>query len=160
MSDTEDTRGKAIEETLNFAFGQSIHDLSRGLNDVLGRLGGFLELPRQDVEQLTELGRTVIQEGDVGEVAERIRARPGASDLAVTIAIIMQGVEFSSPEDAKAARERMLGTVFGAFAGVRTRRMREAVLGAMGGALAVTTYRGLHDMLKEDPSAWRAWSEM
>jgi len=147
-------------EGLNDTFDIIIRDLSRGLNDIVGRLGAFLELPRQDVEQLLELGRTVIHEGDVGKVAERIRARQDASDLALVIATMMQGVKISSPEDAKAARERMLGALFGAFVGIRTGRMREAVLGAMGGALAFSVYPILHEMLKENELSWRQWSEM
>ena len=160
MSDTEDPRAEELVEGLNSAFEQSLQVLHRGLNDTVGRLGGNLRLPMQDIDQLIELGRTVIHEGDVGKVAERIRVRQSASDLALVIATMMQGVEFSSPEEAKAARERMLGALFGAFVGIRTGRMREAVLGAMGGALAFSIYPILHEMLKENELSWRQWSEM
>jgi hypothetical protein len=165
VSDPEDTREEAedlraeeIEETLEFAFRQSVEDFSRGLSQTLGRLR-VVGLSTRDVEELRELVQMVIQKGDVDEVAERIMARQGASTLALTIASIMRGVEVSSEEGAKAARERLLATLLGAFAGLGTGRRRDAVLGAMGGALAVTTSSVIQERVERTLGSWRRWSE-
>jgi len=157
VSDTEDKRAEAALEGVTFAFRQSIEDSMRGLRYPLRRLS-IVGLTERDAKELTELGQIVIQEGDVGEVAERIRARPGASPLAVTIASLVEG--FANRQDAKEARELMLGALFGAYAGLGTRQMMDAVLGAIGGALAVTTYPVVQERLKERSLSWREWSEL
>jgi hypothetical protein len=165
VSDPEDTREEAediraeeLGETLESGFRQSFQDFPEGLGQTLGRLR-IVGLSTRDVEELGELGQMVIQKGDVEEVAKRIRARQGASTLALTIAIIMQDVEVSSQEGAKAARERLLATLLGAFAGLRTRRRRDAVLGAMGGALAVATSPVVQERVEQSLGSWRRWSE-
>ncbi len=154
----EDIRAEEIRETLDFAFRKSFEDFPQGLGQTLGRLRGGGLSPR-DEEELRELVQMVIQQRDVDRVAERIMARQGASTLALTIAIIMQGVEVSSQEGAKAARERLLATLLGAFTGVGTGRRRAAVLGAMGGALAVTASPVVQERVERSLGSWRQWSE-
>jgi hypothetical protein len=155
VSDTENPRADELVQSLRPAFSQILDDAPRGLDDVVARLGFRLQIPRQEMAQLVDLGFAVVHERDVGQVrkaTERIRARQDASDLALFIATTMQGVDFSSGKAAKAARERMLGALFGAFVGLRNaegldgpRRTREAVVGAMGGVLAFTAYQTLGD---------------
>ena len=53
----------------------------------------------------------------------------------------------------------MLGAIFGAYAGLESRQMGEAILGAIGGALAATTYSDLQKHLKESEVSWKEWSE-
>jgi hypothetical protein len=157
VSDTENPRADELVEGLSPAFSQIMHDAPHGLDDVVARLGSRLQIPRQDMELLVQLGQAVMHERDVGQVrqaTERIRARQDASDLALFIATVMQDVDFSSRKAAKAARERMLGALFGAFVGLRNaegldrpRRTREAVVGAMGGVLAFVAYQTLGDRI-------------
>jgi hypothetical protein len=163
VSDTQDIWQEA-GEVYDFAINFSVQDSFRALRYPLLRINDLLRLPEQEpkeglrgAEELTELGQIVIQEGDVGEVADRIRERQDASPLAVAIASIVQ----ASGGD----RRAMLGAVFGAYAGLESSQIRgydphvRAVLGAIGGALAVTTYTQLQGQLEARSLSWREWSE-
>ena len=78
--------------------------------------------------------------------------------LAAAIASIVRYVELSSGgED---TREAMLGAVFGAYAGLESRQVGEAVQGAISGALAATTYTKLQEILESRSLSWREWSEI
>jgi hypothetical protein len=160
VSDAQDIWEEA-GEVYRSGIGFSIQDSALGLRYPLRRLGSLLRLPEQDREELTELGRIVIQEGDVGEVADRIRERQDASPLAVAVAAIVQEARFSGGGDTRGA---MLGAVFGAYAGLESSQTGDephvgAVLGAIGGALAVTTYTQLQEILEARSLSWREWSE-
>ena len=157
MAGSDDT-GKDAGEAYRFAIRHSIEDSTRGLRYPLLRLGSLLQLPERDREALAELGRIVIQKGDVEEVANRIRARGGVHPLAVAIASIVHDAELSSGgED---TREAMLGAVFGAYAGLESRQVGEAVQGAISGALAAATYTKLQETLEARSHSWREWSEI
>ena len=141
----------------------TIQDSEFGLRYPLLRLGSLLDLPEQEREELTELGRIVIQDGDVGEIAGRLRERQGASPLAVAIASIVQEARFFGGGDTRGA---LLGAVFGAYAGIDSSqtgddRAVRAVLGATGGALALTTHTQLQERLEARfrSLSWREWSE-
>jgi hypothetical protein len=128
----------------------------------LRRLRALLSLPEQDAQELTELGRIVIQ-GDVGEVTDRIRQRQDASPLALAIANIVREARLSGGEGRRGA---MLGAVFGAYAGLESSESEDdpqvrAVLGAIGGALALTAHTQLQEMLEARfrSLSWREWSE-
>ena len=157
MDGGEDTR-KDAGEVYSLAIRHSIEDSTHGLKYPLLRLGSLLRLPERDREALTELGRIVIQKGDVEEVANRLRERGGVHPLAAAIASIVRYVELSSGgED---TREAMLGAVFGAYAGLESRQVGEAVQGAISGALAATTYTKLQEILESRSLSWREWSEI
>jgi hypothetical protein len=96
-------------------------------------------------------------------VAERIRQWQDASSLAVAIANIVREARFSGGEDRRGA---MLGAIFGAYAGLQSSERPDdpqvrAVLGAIGGALALTTHAQLQEMLeaRSRSLSWREWSE-
>jgi len=89
VSDTQDI-GQEAGEVYRFGMGFAREDSQFGLRYPLRRLRALLRLPEQDAQELTELGRIVIQEGNVEEVADRIRQRQDASPLAVAIASIVQ----------------------------------------------------------------------
>jgi hypothetical protein len=138
-------------------------DAQFGLRYPLRRLRALLSLPEQDAQELTELGRIVIQGGDVGEVTDRLRQRQDASLLALAIANIVREARFSSGEDSRGA---LLGAVFGAYAGLESSESEDdpqvrAVLGAIGGALALTTHTQLQEMLEARfrSLSWREWAE-
>jgi hypothetical protein len=159
VSDTQNI-GEGAGEVYRQGLGLTIQDSTLGLRYPLRRLRAVLSLPEQDAQELTELGRIVIQEGDVVEVADRIKERPDASPLAVAIANIVQEARFSD------TRTAMLGAVFGAYAGLESSQIGDdpqvrAVLGAIGGALALTTHTQLQEMLEARfrSLSWREWSE-
>ena len=156
MSEAENTGAERKMKDFRFASVQSIEQMTRGLGHVVMPLASSLELPHPDLMELIQLGQAVIQERNVREVAERIKERRGATPLAVTVASFMQ--EFAGPANAREGRELLIGMLFGAYAGARRGQMDEAVAGAVGGAVAVTTYSVLQRMLKEDQDAWEAWS--
>jgi hypothetical protein len=161
VSDAQNPWGEA-GELYRFGIDLSIQDSEFGLRYPLLRLGSLLDLPEQEREELAELGRIVIQDGDVGEIAGRIMERQGASPLAVAIANIVQEARFFGGGDMRGA---MLGAVFGAYAGIDSSqtgddRAVRAVLGAIGGALAASTYTRLQDMLEARSLTWREWSEL
>ena len=160
MSDTQNPWEEA-GEVYRLAFNFSGQDSARGLRYSLIRLGSLLDIPGRDMEELSELGRTVIQEGDVGEVADRIRERRGTSPLAVAIASIVRNAKLSNGDP----RAAMLGAVFGAYAGLETSQIigqnprANAILGAIGGALSATTNTRLQEILEARSLSWREWSE-
>jgi hypothetical protein len=58
----------------------------------------------------------------------------------------------------------MLGAVFGAYAGLESSHIgadpqTRAVLGAIGGAVAATTYTELQKSLEARSLSWQEWSE-
>ena len=58
----------------------------------------------------------------------------------------------------------MLGAIFGAYAGLQSSEREDdpharAVLGAIGGAVAATTYTELQERLEARSLSWREWSE-
>jgi hypothetical protein len=128
-------------------------DARNGLGYPLRRLG-VVGLSQRDIEELTELGQAVFQDGDVHGIAKRIWERQGASPLAVAIANIVNSVEKHDK------REAVVGAIFGAYTRLESGRMREAVLGAIGGALAATTYSDLQDFLGESEMSWQRWAKM
>jgi hypothetical protein len=178
VSDTQDIWQEA-GEVYRFAIDFSVEDSARALRYPLLRLSNLLRLPEQEpkkglrgAEELTELGQIVIQGGDVVEAADRIIERQDASPLAVTIASIVRASAFGT-EDRR--RRAMLGAVFGAYGALKestqtggdphTKAVREqetisrAVLGAIGGAVAATTYQELQEILEARSLSWREWSE-
>ena len=155
--------GEEAGEVYRSGMGFARQDAQFGLRYPLRRLRALLSLPEQDAQQLTELGRIVIQGVDVGEVTDRIRQRQDASPLALAIANIVREARFSGGEDRRGA---MLGAVFGAYAGLESSESEDdpqvrAVLGAIGGALALTTHTQLQEMLEARfrSLSWREWSE-
>ena len=156
MSDTEDMRVDELLEAFfvtKFQKRLPFEDARRGFGYPLQRLS-LVGLSRRDMKELTELGEAVFQDGNVNEVVKRIWERQGASPLAVVIASIVNSVEKNDK------REAVVGAIFGAYAGLESRRMREAVLGAIGGALAATTYSDLQEFLEEVEISWQRWSKM
>jgi hypothetical protein len=156
MSDTEDIR---VGELLEAFFATKLQkrlpfeDARNGLGYPLRRLS-LVGLSPRDIEELTDLGQAVFQDGNVHEVAKRIWERQGASALAVVIANIVNSVE------KRDRREAVVGAFFGAYARLEPGRMREAVLGAIGGALAATTYSDLQDFLEEIEMSWQRWANI
>ena len=64
MSDTQDI-GREAGEVYRSGLHVSLDDSRRALKYPLHRLGSLLDLPDQDREELIELGRIVIQKGEV-----------------------------------------------------------------------------------------------
>jgi hypothetical protein len=163
VSDTRDIweeAGRVYGSALQLSF----QDSPNGLRYALLRLGSLLRLPDQDEEELAELGRVAIQEGDVKEAADRIRERQDASPLAVAIANIVEDARFFGEGGSGDTRGAMLGAVFGAYAGLPFSQTGEdfrarGVLMAIGGAVAITTYRRLQETLETRSLSWREYSE-
>ena len=167
VSDTQNI-GQEAGEVYHSAIHFSVNDATRALRYPLLRLNNLLRLPEQEpmeghraAEELTELGQIVTQGGDVVEVADRIRERPHASPLVVAIASIMRATA-GIPEDFR--RGAMLGAVFGAYTGLESSHIggdphARAVLGAIGGAVAATTYTEVQERLEARSLSWREWSE-
>jgi hypothetical protein len=159
VSDTQNI-GEEAGQVYRFGMNFALQDAQFGLRYPLRRLRALLSLPEQDAQELTELGQAVIQGGDVEGVADQIRQRQDASPLAIAIANIVQEARFSD------TRGAMLGAVFGAYAGLQSSEREDdpqarAVLGAIGGALALTTHTQLQEMLEARfrSLSWREWSE-
>jgi hypothetical protein len=94
-------------------------------------------LTRQDEEDLLELGRLAFLDADVTEHATKIKQRSDASPLAFAIADIL---DQAGRGNLKAV---MLGAVLGAYTSLRgvpeVDQSAVAVLGAIGGAVAMST---------------------
>jgi hypothetical protein len=158
MSDTQGT-GQEAGEVYRFAIDFSVEDSFRALRYPLLRLEALLEPEAgfRGAQELTELGQTVIQGGDVEAVANRIMERQDASPLALTIASIVR----ADPR----RKEPMLGAIFGAYAALQERSQTggdphaRAVLGAIGGAVAATTYNELQKTVGAGSRSWQEWSE-
>lgn len=135
----------------DFAIGLSFDDARNGLKYVLLRLS-LLGLSAEDQQELRELARLAFNELDLKNVATRITNTNTASPLAVAIADIVQraGEKSASSTSTKMA---MLGAVFGAYAVIREGRSNgesEGVLGAIAGAVAVSTGEFLQNMHQND----------
>lgn len=108
-------------------------------------------LTRDDVRDLTELGRLAFGESELAETVERIKARPESSRLALAIAdIVATGSPTAHP------REAMIGAVLGAYASLgRIKGADEltvATIGAIAGAVAVTTNNFIVEI--NDQQSW------
>jgi len=129
--------GNLYDNARNFAS----EDARLGLKYMLLRLS-LLGLSDHDQKQLRKLARLVFADADgaqeeAGQEAERIRSRKTASPLAVAITNIV-----SSASEKKMA---MLGTVFGAYAGLGRNNITSGILGAVGGGVACST----NDLLQQ-----------
>ncbi len=150
---------RAAGSTYHSAIDLSLEDGRNGLGYVLLRLS-VLGLTKQDQDQLRELAQRAYQELDVAESASRIRMRESASPLAVAIADIVD----DSPQGRK--RMAMAGAVFGAYVGLVNTRLSgpddflktiAGVLGAMAGAIAVSTSTFIQDEMEVE--SWRDFVE-
>jgi hypothetical protein len=114
-------------------------------------------LTREDVHDLGELGRLAFQESDVKQQADRIKQRTGASPLAFAIADILEraGSGVRGPVSLRAA---MLGAVLGAYVAMggskETEKPASAALGAVGGAVAMSTGTVIREGVEH-----RSWQE-
>jgi len=168
VSDTQDI-GQEAGEVYRFAIDFSVEDSARALRYPLLRLNSeFFRLPEgsttglsPEAEELTELGRILLQGGDGVEIADRIKEGQDASPLAVAIASIVKASALGREDSRRGA---MLGAVFGAYAGLKSSHIggdphTRAVLGAIGGAVAATTYTELQKSLEARSLSWQEWSE-
>jgi hypothetical protein len=123
----------------------SFVDVTNGLSYVLLRLG-VLGLSEDDREQLRELARLAFSDRDVIDAVMNIKSN-SRSPLAIAMADILQHAGGRS--DKKIV---MLGAVFGAYAalgGSPSRQESEGVLGAIAGAVAVSTSKTLIDFMQQ-----------
>lgn len=98
-------------------------------------------LTDEDVEDLSELGRLAFQESDVTKQVAKIKRRAGASPVARVIASIVESAR--SVPGGVSLKAVLLGAVLGAYTGLQQvsgmDRSAVAALGAIGGAVAVST---------------------
>jgi hypothetical protein len=141
QSSVSQIAGSNYESATQFSFG----DARNGLKYVLLRLSQ-LGLPIEDQEQLRELGRLAFNGSDVKHVADRITNTESTSPLAMAIAdiVLRSGTEMTSKKMA------MLGAVFGAYAAISSGGPNESVLGAIAGAVAVSTSELLQNVQQRD----------
>jgi hypothetical protein len=133
-----------------FAIGLSSGDARNGLKYVLLRLSS-LGLTAEDQQELRELARLAFNDLDVKDAAERI-TKTSASPLALAIADIVQNAG-GSFENMVSTKMALLGAVFGAYTAIRPGRSddgSEGVLGAIAGAVAVSTNEFLQNMHQND----------
>ena len=123
------------------ATAHSFDDARNGLHYVLLRLS-LLGLTEPERAQLEDLARLAFHAEDLTAAAAQITSSPTASPLAVAVADLVA----QSPG---APQHTLLGAVFGAYAGLETAgepgegSRWSAVLGAIAGAVAVTTTKWL-----------------
>jgi hypothetical protein len=147
---------RAADTTYRNATSFSFDDAQNGLKYALLRLS-VLELSEQDRAELRELGGFAFQELEVTRVANQITARETASPLAVTIANIVEQSRRGSKKMA------FCGAVFGAYAALglgsegKRSEILKGVLGAIAGAVAVTTSQFARDEMEQ--RAWRDFIE-
>ncbi|MEW1910926.1 hypothetical protein AB0442_21135 [Kitasatospora sp. NPDC085895] len=105
-------------------------------------------LTRPEVDDLTEYAALAFANAGITAKADTIRRRADASRLAVAIVDV---VERTGPPDARG--QVMLGAVLGAHAGLGPDqpddRSTEAVLGAIGGAVAAATTGLVTEMIDQ-----------
>ena len=142
------------KNAINFSSG-SFGDARNGLKYVLMRLT-LLGITEQDREQLGELARLAFQESDVMEAANQIKGRSSASPLAVAIADIVAAS--SEQGGQKMTKMAMLGAVFGAYPARKDHNILNGILGAIAGAVAVTTSKFIQDDM--EMKLWRQFVEM
>lgn len=101
-----------------------------------------MELSREEIPDLLELGRLVFQGSDATSHLDKIRQRPGLSPLAAAIAdIVAEGGRLGDH------RAVLLGAVLGAYttligageSGGEKERHTAAIVGAIAGAAALST---------------------
>lgn len=124
------------------------------------RLQAMAGLTEQDVEELGELGRLVFQNSQTpnraADQAAKIAGRPDASQLAVTIAGIVQGSARGMGPDAAPNIERVLmGTLIGAYLSTGDIPNHDgptlASLGAIAGAAAMAVGAFTMDTISRIP---------
>ncbi len=149
--------GDGFSSAVNLSFGDA---QQRRLRYHLLRLT-VAGLTREDVEDLGELGRLAFQDSDIADQTRKIRERSGASPLAVAIADIVEraGSGLGPPRLPRAA---MVGAVLGAYAAFGNFDSLDetlvATLGAVGGALAMSTNEFILDNIER--ASWSAYVRM
>jgi hypothetical protein len=141
--------GKRFDEAVGFAFEDA---QLRLLRYHLLRLTA-VALDRDEVPLIVELARRAFDGADVTDQARAIRDRPGATVLAAAIADIVEG---GRPIDVLARpAEVVVAAVVGAYAGLmnagsgnREAATAAAVLGAVGGATAVSVGGFIHQQIE------------
>ena len=113
-------------------------------------------LTQEDVTDLAELGRLAFQESDVAQQVAKIKQRSGTSPLAFAIADIVEQAGGGTGGVPASRRAVMWGAVLGAYTGLGenqpNQQLNAAVLGAIGGAVAVSTSTFVVDRI--DQQAW------
>ena len=111
-----------------------------------------VDLTRQDVADLGELGRLAFQGSNVTEQAARIRERADASPLAVAIADILERAASGLPASAGLGPV-LLGAVLGAYTSLRGGQDGDeaatAILGSISGAVAAATSALVFDNINQ-----------
>jgi hypothetical protein len=152
MSDTQSLMrdaGERFENGIGFAFEDA---LQRRLRYHLLRLT-VVGLSRDEIPLIVDLARLASEDADLAAPARAIRERPGASVLAAAIAAIVErprrGTQFRS------RAEVVIGAVIGAYAGLMdagggdpAEATTAAVLGAVGGATAVSVGGFIHEQIE------------
>ena len=90
------------------------------------------------------------------EAANQIKGRSSASPLAVAIADIVAAS--SEQGGQKMTKMAMLGAVFGAYPARNDHNILNGILGAIAGAVAVTTSKFIQDDM--EMKLWRQFVEM
>ena len=150
-------------------------DISREAGERFNRAGGFsfedaellhlryhllrltvVGLAQEDLTDLAELGRLAFQESDVAQQVAKIKQRSDTSPLAFAIADIVEQAGSGTDVGAASRRAVMWGAVLGAYTGLGedqpNQQLNAAVLGAIGGAVAVSTSTFVVDRV--DQQAW------
>jgi hypothetical protein len=151
MSDTQTlTRdaGQRFESGIGFAFDDA---MQRRLRYHLLRLT-VVGLSRDEIPLIVDLARLAFEDADLADPARVIRDRPTASVLASAIASIAERSGTGSQFAPRA--EVVVGAVVGAYAGLMdagggdpAQATTAAVLGAVGGATAVSLGRFVHEQV-------------
>jgi predicted alternative tryptophan synthase beta-subunit len=127
-------------EQFHFAISLSFQDaMQRKLRYHLLRLTA-VGIRREEVEDLTELGRLAFQGSDVNGQVAKIKQEADGSSLAFAIADILEKAGTRGSVNLRAV---MLGAVLGAYTATRSLQGVDekamAILGAVGGAVATST---------------------
>ncbi len=156
MSETKDTSreaGEHFRSAAHFSFEDAQQHKFRYHLLRLTVVG----LTKEDVEDLGELARLAFQESDVTGQTTKIKQRADASSLAFAIADILEGAG-SGVGGPVSLRAVLLGAVLGAYAslgGVEdVDESAVAILGAIGGAVAVSTSTFINDNITR-----QSWDE-
>ncbi len=156
MSESKNTVPIEAGEHFSSAVGLGFEDAAaRRLRYHLLRLS-VVGLTKRDVDDLGELRRLAFQESDVTQQAAKIKQRPDASSLAFAVADILEraGRGVRGPVSLKAV---MFGTILGAYTSLAVRDAdpsTTAILGAIGGAVAMSTSTFIHDNINR-----HSWAE-
>ena len=113
---------------------------------------------QEDVTDLAELGRLAFQEADVAQQVAKIKQRSDTSPLAFAIADIVEQAGSGIGVGPASRRAVMWGAVLGAYTGLGedqpNQQLNASVLGAIGGAVAVSTSTFVVERVDE-----QAWAE-